>query len=1791
MRSAIRDGLRTNQLDAKCARRAVVQVARRMRGELGNAFDAHRVGTRDGRIEITLDMRGGGSGTLFVANSGRPFAEGDVKDLCDVGLSRKPLGESIGNKGLGFRSVVQITDAPRIYSQRPADPGENRFSGFCFRFAGADDLAALIEDPRHIELARRDLPIFHVPIWLDRQSDTICALAEDGFSTVIELPLRDGVAGDSVRQEINELRDQKVPMLLFLDRISSLIVRIVAETGKIETELAFTRSEETYEAAGMELARVNLGGAGLFLVARRDVAEAKMKEAIVKGIARKDLSEHWQRWTGDGNVAIAVRLDTVVRSPRLYTFLPMGEQAAAPFPGYLHGSFFPSSNRKHLNARIQLNAVLLEEATALAGEAIHHLIIDPSGKMAEWLAREELASAVVNFLCWDEVDSLETEEDLAADVARGLAERFGVEAFEDAPVVPCLLPEAEDAALTWQPPARVRRWPEGISVFSADVAARCARDLDIWPIWGALGPSLELLEVYLARHADSYAGAPRGEERARLVNLVAGKLGANRRTPKHDWIQFYQALPEFMGQEGQCLAGLPVLLGDDGQLHTAMSSTPRSAEGASSSRRRRAIETAVFSPPDPRRSDTEDDLEVDPPKKLSRRFAFLPTKLPWHSDLGAARTYLEQHRLVEEFDREAILAHLSRTLHGERNKEVLKGGLRWAFQLWRQPRAHSRPFKMQSQHRFRVPTLHGAYIGASQAVFSADWPVETAGGLLQQFLDAAPPGLPDLEKLAGRRLATPDHPAFRGRLIEDWVLFLAELGVNAGLEPELKIAKDTNFPADKISDFSFLEDYGIPLEFAELWRDDISVQDPSLLQLPSTTNYVIKGKLSWLLYAKLIFEWLSKMSDVPWDIEVHHYYSHRADRRDWRSPLKAFLRSARWFPVDVPIRSGFEPHRVRPCDVWMNNASGERFVPFLRRPSLLLRRHLEGASDHLIRSLVAHTGLRILDDPAFLPEQLEFLAQQYASEGFDKHFERHLINLYSRTWSLLSSLFDDGEHVFDPSAAPASILVRKGQAIELVSMFDEDNDRDEIVYVCDTDREGDINLLEASGRAFFQLRDGDARCIGELFEALYGDRIRRLSGVTYTLLTDGRDIGDGDVTSVLEICPQLRGMLAIAMEALSGTEAQRLPSDRSAVLAKLERLKIKKAEKLSFTIDGMDVSAGQDTISAFHFRLNDKHSVVVVRSSGAWTWELVDRSVSAICEALGHRALAPQLRLLVAHLRHGDPLGETQSNPFEDVERFAHFLQLSDSAALAARATLSAGLERQAPWIRAVLHLVAGAEAVEAFDQVSADALKDAGVLQDVLTKVLKEVSLSAEELLAICRTALGPEDFREELGLDFARFNGSLRDLGLEPETHPDLHKSRLENFIREKEVEITDCLRASCEERLDKMQPVEGYTVKRDELRTLEPDPAWLLLFKEPPEDVLETCLNAWLAQQGAPSLGGCNASLAPLAQVRKHNRQFVNNFAQRAIPLIRAWCAKFQPEHPLAPLAEESGTEGLRKRLDDIGVMDFRMLDDMATMKWLQVLEVWPADMPLSLELQKLDLSEKDLTAESIKAREASEERKRKARSVSFNGRILDPKDVDLLALSEELHQALSSKMLGRSMGSTADLADVQGRDSSSPRTGSTRSTKGRRARVPEEKTEFIGRLGEMAVYHWLRRILPRQDIDAAWRSENGTLITGREGDDGLGYDFEVSYRNQIWQIEVKASFEDPQSFEMGDTEVKAARVAARPRSGVQYKIAYVSYVSDPARTTIEMLPNPMSEEAARVLELRGEGIRYGFKRNQS
>jgi len=85
---------------------------------LQNAHDAHAVGER-GEIVIRLVVGQDGAGMLLVANKGRSFSRSNLDAIRYIGTSDKEIGEGIGNKGLGFRSVEALTNDVHIYSAGP----------------------------------------------------------------------------------------------------------------------------------------------------------------------------------------------------------------------------------------------------------------------------------------------------------------------------------------------------------------------------------------------------------------------------------------------------------------------------------------------------------------------------------------------------------------------------------------------------------------------------------------------------------------------------------------------------------------------------------------------------------------------------------------------------------------------------------------------------------------------------------------------------------------------------------------------------------------------------------------------------------------------------------------------------------------------------------------------------------------------------------------------------------------------------------------------------------------------------------------------------------------------------------------------------------------------------------------------------------------------------------------------------------------------------------------------------------------------------------------------------------------------------------------------------------------------------------------------------------------------------------------------------------------------------------------------------------------------------------------
>ena len=228
-----------------------------------NGNDAHPSDRSDGEIEVLLADEGP-YGTVYVANRGLPFSENQADALLRIGKSSKPPGEAIGNKGLGFRSVSHLCDAPEIYSQSNPELVRTSFDGFCFALEHASALGGYFDDPGIAQLAERDLPMFSIPRWLTEQPVRVRAFAERGFASVVRLILRDEEARSDALGQFHLLMSQSVPTLVFMERLCRLTALVeVAETPS-PRRMVLTRNETRIHGAPLNVSTVNLAQHGAF---------------------------------------------------------------------------------------------------------------------------------------------------------------------------------------------------------------------------------------------------------------------------------------------------------------------------------------------------------------------------------------------------------------------------------------------------------------------------------------------------------------------------------------------------------------------------------------------------------------------------------------------------------------------------------------------------------------------------------------------------------------------------------------------------------------------------------------------------------------------------------------------------------------------------------------------------------------------------------------------------------------------------------------------------------------------------------------------------------------------------------------------------------------------------------------------------------------------------------------------------------------------------------------------------------------------------------------------------------------------------------------------------------------------------------------------------------------------------------------------------------------------------------------------------------------------------------------
>ena len=327
---------------------------------LQNANDAATEAEIRGRVRIEFSTDG-----LIVANEGAPFKRDGVASLKLAHFSPKRTGkrQMVGNKGLGFRAVLNWTRTPLVLSEGLALAFSTAAAHACQQTLASrsEELRALIVEEQKMAgeliVPRLAFPGFRsdgeLTDLLDNNAQRALyarakSLRSQGFNTVIAMPF-DGLKTHLVeaRQQIEQLRPE---VLLFACSIGALEI--------VDTDQPEKRWR--HEVGGGDVSRVHVG-------------EAESREWRIfrrSGEIDKKLIPP-NRPTGMAyEMVLAVPTNHEAKNGALYSFFPT--EVSFPYPVVAHATLDLQANRQQPQDT-EANHFILRKLAELMAETAEQL--------------------------------------------------------------------------------------------------------------------------------------------------------------------------------------------------------------------------------------------------------------------------------------------------------------------------------------------------------------------------------------------------------------------------------------------------------------------------------------------------------------------------------------------------------------------------------------------------------------------------------------------------------------------------------------------------------------------------------------------------------------------------------------------------------------------------------------------------------------------------------------------------------------------------------------------------------------------------------------------------------------------------------------------------------------------------------------------------------------------------------------------------------------------------------------------------------------------------------------------------------------------------------------------------------------------------------------------------------------------------------------------------------------------------------------------------------------------------
>ncbi|MDN3262315.1 DUF3883 domain-containing protein [Streptomyces sp. CSDS2] len=1182
----------------------------------------------------------------------------------------------------------------------------------------------------------------------------------------------------------------------------------------------------------------------------------------------------------------------------------------------------------------------------------------------------------------------------------------------------------------------------------------------------------------------------------------------------------------------------------------------------------------------PERTKTDQTEPPSVPALLRKRLFSLHPGLVW-KERGertrgrAARAFLEQEELVRPYGTRGLLDHVRQELSASTDLRLRLQALRFVFRLWKPQR--SLGGTDVSSLGLYVPSADGRLIRAGDAVFGRGWGRASAGDDLAVVVAAGQDVSKSLKAIAGRLLAAPEEFAKRSET-EEWRAFLLAAGVADGLVPVRSADAWSRVEQGReLSAGQLVRMAKVSAEVREQWEPYVrwpGVYYPRTpywgtpaWRLPGQDVVGRLGQEARLAYARLVLHGLAGWEDTRFDSVWTSAGSQSSpDRERVPTPLGAFVREQPWLPVrgrDRAVRF------VRPADAWHCPPGLEEEPSYAPTVDHRLRHLLErGKAGDRLREMRLPTW----DDPrdsARLVAALGRLAAEGALGAEDRPAAQRA---NERAWRHL---------VRRPRPAlpvGASVLAEAGDRLISVPLSapgggesGENGDARTVLYVSGERDSLTALLVREMGRPLLIL-PGVSAGAAALLAAGHPAGVRHTDDLKFTVTVDGAQV---DAAAMGEPLVQQLPWLTLAVGVLCDHLA-RGPRASEAELSELTSLvrgiRLHRYRSWDIELDGRPVTLPGRLGGVLP--LPDPKHPLVLAPAGEPGWPETTRIVVAVAELLGRREFGDRLRLAAHQLasRHADlldPGHEDLADALEvtvrQVEETSHRI---DGA-------IGAVLERCRPFL---VHLLG----TQTANSLTLPPPGDTREFQAHLEEYAAELPVPVPEFIARARAARGTDELRRDLGIGFAELNGTLRAMGLKPVDHAREHEEALRAHLDLRRKVLVNRLRWALLEDFDARRPMPGWPSVRalDWITTPE---AWAESVDTADTGMLEAHVEEQLALRlGRPvPLPSTGERLPAPDQVRGANLRTITGLATELAVLVRA------AGHPLpAALSGAQPAEEVTARLEAAGALDFRLLSPTDVVGWLAALGQWPDGMAVATDPEQHGLSEADVDRVRNAADHERRERERERQSISVGGRDFYVPSGDFTALTHELDQILRS---GSAPGITAAgplrFTDPHPQNGRTRTTGRTRGYGGGTDnKLTTAQREAIGYVGEWYAYQWLCARYPDRMDETCWVSGNRRkAFPGPSGDDGLGFDFRVGSGSRPYLYEVKATGGEGGRFELGESEVRAARQHA---GNDHWRLLVITHVLTPRKTAIRMLPNPYGKRGRGRYREEGGALRFSY-----